>query len=533
MSGIPNVFDGVIIGGGHNGLVTAAYLAASGLKIGVFETLDTVGGAMCTRSSSLGTFHNLHAVHLKFHLGPIYQDLHLRELGVRLIFPKVKIASLYHDGTALVVYSHLAATCESIARLSKPDAVVFERESRTWQDWNRRFVIPEIYNSPEPPSIREARLNEESGGREYLAVSKMTPRDYVTALFKDPRVSSIVLWAFMAQGYMPDYPGISPVAFFTALSALTEPMAICSGGSAEIPKALKQFIVQHGGSVFEDRAVISIVTTGNAATGVVLSDMEEVTATHFVASAVNTHTTFFKLLGESKIPQPLANSLRGIEFDEWTLFGVHLALAEPPRHLAARDLPDVDLALKYLIQGDPEEALYGDALLRQGLLRNTPQLGAGCLSRHDPALAPPGLHSAYLWEAVPFRLANGGLQRWAEIREERMDTCLEHWRRYAPNVNDQNIMTKFAYSPVEIASDMPNLVLGGLNVGGRITPNQSGYLRPTPELSHYRTPIARLYMCGASCHPGGGATGAPGYNAANVIAEDLGTTIWWRPFRLY
>lgn len=533
VSGNHRIFDGIIVGAGHNGLVTAAYLSACGLRVAVFESLATAGGAMCTVASPAGSLHNLHAVHLKFHLGPIYRDLRLKEYGATLLFPEVKVASLYEDGSALVWYADTGATRASIARLSPRDAEVFERESKSWHRWNRRFVIPEIYNSPEAPSVRDARLSQDSDAREYLAVTGMSPRDYVTTLFKDPRVGAVVLWALTAQGYMVDYPGISPVALFTAFSALTAPMAICAGGSWEISKALKRFIVHHGGAVFESRPVRKIIVSGDTATGVQLQDMEEVQARLFVASGVNTQITFFDLIDELLLPKRLTDTLNGVKPDEWTIFGVHLALSEPPRHLAGIEQPDVDRALKYLLQGDPEEAASAHTLIRQGQLRSTPQMGAGCLSRHDPKLAANGCHSAYLWEMVPFRLANQRFGGWANFAEARKECCVDRWRRYAPNLTKENIVTMFTYSPSDVASHMPNLRCGGLNAGAGIMPEQSGWLRPTADLANYRTPIGRLYICGADCHPGGGAHGAPGYNAANVIAQDLGLRPWWQPIRLH
>src|ERR1022692_421788 len=235
-------FDGIVIGGGHNGLITAAYLSACGLRVAVCESDPDVGGGLRTFHAASGAFHDLHAVHLKLHLGPILEDLQLDDYGVRLITPEVKIAAVGDKMRALLVHRDLAATCESLARLSPRDAAVFRREAPRWRSWTQRFLIPEIYNPPETIDVRTSRLRHQPDADDYLGLSSVTPRDYVNSLFHESLVRDTVLWAFMAQGYMSDYQGISPLAMFTAFSALTEPMAICAGGSSQIAAALKRFV---------------------------------------------------------------------------------------------------------------------------------------------------------------------------------------------------------------------------------------------------------------------------------------------------
>jgi phytoene dehydrogenase-like protein len=121
--------------------------------------------------------------------------------------------------------------------------------------------------------------------------------------------------------------------------------------------------------------------------------------------------------------------------------------------------------------------------------------------------------------------ANG--ERWDSLKREHLETVLARWREYAPNLTDETIVNRFAFTPLDTERHFPNMAQGDLNVG-TFSASQIGAGRPFPELSGYRTPIAGLYLCGACTHPGGNITGFPGYNAAGVIARDLHLERWWR-----
>ena len=156
-------------------------------------------------------------------------------------------------------------------------------------------------------------------------------------------------------------------------------------------------------------------------------------------------------------------------------------------------------------------------------------LDAGIITVHDPSQAPPGRHVAYIGVPAPLELADGGAARWKDVAGEAADRMLEKLREYAPNMTRDNILGRFAYTPKDIEEYLPDMI-GGDICQGKMCPEQLGYNRPWPGMSRYRTFIDRLYLCGASTHPGGHATGAPGYNAANAIADDLGIDKWWPPY---
>jgi phytoene dehydrogenase-like protein len=144
----------------------------------------------------------------------------------------------------------------------------------------------------------------------------------------------------------------------------------------------------------------------------------------------------------------------------------------------------------------------------------------------DPSLAPEGHHIAYVGISVPFDLADGGAERWSSVAKELGERLIVKLREYAPNMTDDNIIGRFAYTPKDIEEYLPNMIEGDI-CAGEMCPEQLGYNRPWPGMSQYRTFISNLYLCGASTHPGGHAVGGSGYNAANAIADDLGIAKWW------
>jgi phytoene dehydrogenase-like protein len=156
-----------------------------------------------------------------------------------------------------------------------------------------------------------------------------------------------------------------------------------------------------------------------------------------------------------------------------------------------------------------------------------PVAWGACPTLFDPSQAPAGKHTAFLWEKVPYAL-RGQPSNWANEKEAHGARLLRLWSDMAPNLHDGIILDQFVLSPADTEVALPNMRRGDLLVGS-FASNQVGYHRPFAGAGHYRTPIPGLYLCGGSTHPGGNITGLCGYNAARVIAADLGRSIWWNP----
>jgi len=164
--------------------------------------------------------------------------------------------------------------------------------------------------------------------------------------------------------------------------------------------------------------------------------------------------------------------------------------------------------------------------IRSGKLPKHFGLYCSIPSLFDPNQAPKGKHAALIWQPAPYNLKDGGPGKWDEVKEEYMEACIAKWREYAPNLTDDNILGKFALSPLDIERKLCNMKSGGVFMG-RMIQGQLEYFRPIPELAQFRTPVKNLYLAGSCCHPGGGIIGAPGFIAANVIAEDHNLNKWW------
>lgn len=524
-------FDGIIIGAGHNGLITAAYLARAGVKVAVFESRPNVGGGFATEELTVPGFkHLIHAIHCKMHDSPVHGDLELERYGVSYLFPKPKKAFIRHDSYFLY-YQDVEANYQSIKRISVKDAETYRKVARKWQQWYLDFILPELYSAPKPADEWEAELRKKPGGAEYLEVALHTsPLEYANSLFESEFCRLSIVRAAASAEYDVTTRGIPALVFSFIVGWFAGESSLVRGGTRKIPDALAQIVREHGGKVFERQPVARIIVESGVAKGIVLEDGSEVIADRFVASSIDPVHTFLFMIGEDKLPPDIQERVAGFKFKHTTLFRVHLALKERPVFGISKREPALNDAWKLTIGFEaPGDFARMGAQADAGRIPDIVGLDGGIISIHDPSQAPPGGCTAYVAVPVPFELADGGAARWVEVSNQLADTMLAKLREYAPNMTPDKILGRFAYTPKDIEEYLPNMINGDI-CQGKICPEQLGWNRPWPGMSQYRTFIDRLYLCGASAHPGGHATGAPGYNAANAIADDLGVAKWWPPY---
>ncbi|MBI2372231.1 MAG: NAD(P)/FAD-dependent oxidoreductase [Deltaproteobacteria bacterium] len=305
---------------------------------------------------------------------------------------------------------------------------------------------------------------------------------------------------------------------------------LCKGTSHRLAHHLHRMAVSYGGDILEAREVVRVLVEDGVARGVQLADGAQVLARRFVASSLDPQTTFLQLVGPEHLDAGFARRVSGYEYSAVSpILSVNLSLREPPRYRAAEREPAV--ARSFMIIAGLECSADLDDLYdacRAGELPRRLFMNGACPTIHDPTQAPPGSHTAFMWPLVPYDLKDGGPTRWDAIKEAVMGCYLERWRQYAPNLTPANILHAFTNSPLDIERHVPNM-RGGDWMVGALNTQQMYDRRPLPELARHRTPIDRLYLCGSCCHPGGNITGAPGYNAAGIIAADLGMDPWWHP----
>jgi len=268
-----------------------------------------------------------------------------------------------------------------------------------------------------------------------------------------------------------------------------------------------------------------ILVEGGRAVGVETTQGDVLRARHFVASSLNPHQTFLDLIEDALIPRQVRDQVAKFQYNLLApLFALNLNLAEPPRYTARANHPELDRAFMVILGLDhvdqfPEIVRHHEA----GTMPPTVMWGA-CPTLFDASQAPPGRHTAFMWEKLPYRL-DGDPSNWDRAGWEHGDAMLKLWRQYAPNLGDA-VLDSFVRTPLDTERSLPNMREGDLLVGA-FTNGQIGYDRPFRGAGTYRTHIPGLYLCGSSSHPGGNITGLPAYNAAQVLFADLGLKADW------
>jgi phytoene dehydrogenase-like protein len=521
-----DAFDAIIIGSGHNGLICGSYLARAGIKVLVVERNPRVGGGLLTEESTLPGFkHNLHAnFFMGVDLTPYYRDLELARYGFEMIFPEVQHGIAFPDGTGLCIHQDPEKTAASIARFSKKDADAYREIHQKYTLGTRDFITSSMFNCPLPPDEVNARMNGPLG-EEIKSFNSMSMYEAVDRTFEEAHVRTLFkLWFHILA--LEDDPGTG--AFFPRVFSRMDRFSVVKGGAMNFAKALEECFRTHGGEIIQDAHVSAVIHQNGKATGVRLEDGQTIQANLVVVSTVDPPQTL-RMVGEDGFGPDISKKVRNFKPSPHAICTIHLALNEPPRYAAATFEPDINRTYN-LFFGVADEAQLGEnfAATHHGEFPPFPMGNGACNTLFDPSYAPAGKHVAFWWPFVPYELNDGGSQAWDTKRGEFTARLLEVWRSYAPNLDEKNLLETFLFTPLDTERSCINMLRGSHHVGA-YTLDQVGYNRPTPELSHYRTPIDGLYMAGSGNHVGGSINGAAGYNAANVIADDLMLKKWWTP----
>jgi len=522
--------DAIVIGAGHNGLTCAAYLAKAGLRVTVIEGEDRIGGGTDTRELTLPGFrHNPCANYFHgFGLYPIARDLELHRYGFEYIEPEVQQAYLFSDGQALVVHTDVEPTLESVSRFSSRDA-------KTWKELTDRFspALPMfVANQFTPPTragdlratARAEGLISDSLSEEMDRLGTMRPHEAIDEYFEDEHVR-VLLKKLIHVVQATNTPGLGAMvpSFFMTLAR----NGLAKGGTQALPDALAAIVREQGGEIRTGDPVARVIVTDGRAVGVRLQSGEEVTTSGAVVSAID-----FTQLVEITGPEHFATSVREkAENWDWTSGGslvtLHLALQDAPDYRAAEFDPDVARAFNLSYGADDTGEL--DESMQDVFAGRFPRLPVGngaCNTIIDPTYTDGDGHVAFWWPFAPYAV-DGSPDNWDLRRDEYATRLLDVWKSFAPNVSGDNALAVHLRTPSDVSRDNAAMRNGGVRMGP-YTPEQSGRNRPHPDLADYRFPgIAGLYHSSSTSPNGGGISGAAGYCAAGVVAEDLGTAKWW------
>ena len=534
--------DCIVIGGGHNGLIAAAYLAKAGRSVCVLERRRVLGGCAATEEVWPGYRVSIGAYVISLLLPEIVRDLRLTRRGLAILPRDPSSFTPLADGRCLLLGQDMPRNQREIARFSRRDAEAFPAYD-AFLDRVARAVEPALAaTAPNPfPPPRGRRLGVRARLRDAARLRRLRARlgrlgsDLPAALelltgaarpilerwfeteaLRATLATDAVIGAFAA----PSTPGSAYVLLHHAMGRAGGARGVWGyvrGGMGGLADALEAVCSDLGVETRREADVRRILTAGRAVRGVELSDGSTVEAP-VVASSVDAHRTFRALLEPDDLPGEFLESIARIDYSSASA-KINLALAEPPdfRCLPSRGIAPHHRGTIHICETlDYLERAHADA--RAGRPSAEPVLEITLPTSLDATIAPPGKHVLSIFaQYAPYALAGGA--RWDDVKEPFADRCIELLARYAPNVPGA-VEHRQVLSPVDLERTFG--LTGGNIMQGAMTPSQLFFLRPAPGWADHRTPIRGLYLCGAASHPGGGVMGACGRNAAGEILRDLG-----------
>jgi phytoene dehydrogenase-like protein len=520
-------YDVIVIGGGHNGLTAAAYLARAGRRVLVLERRHVLGGAAVTEEVFPGFRFSVCSYVVSLLRPEIIRELDLPRHGLEIL-PLDGTFTPLPNGDYLWRVNDHAKTHREIARHSRLDAEAYDEYARAMVEMGR-FVKPILGMLPADPASLDPRgvkqllflLNRFRGlsrQDQYNQVQLMT----MSAVdFLDQWFETDVLKATMsASGIIGTFLGVrSPGTAYVLLhhymgeiDGAFRSWGLSRGGTGAISDAIAGAARAAGAEIRAGTEVDRILVRGGRAEGVVLKNGDELRA-KVVASSLDPRLTFRRLLDERVLPDEFMHDIRRYKF-RGSSAKVNLALDALPDFTS---LPGPGPHLRGAISISPGvdymERAYDDA--KYGRFSRRPYMDIVIPSLTDTSLAPPGKHvmSCFV-QYAPYHLAHG---TWDDQREAFGDTVIDTLAEYAPNMRNI-IRHRQVVTPLDLEREW-SLSEGNI-FQGELTLEQLFFLRPAPGWAQYRTPLDGLYMCGSATHPGGGIMGAPGRNAAMRILQD-------------
>ncbi|MPZ83561.1 MAG: FAD-dependent oxidoreductase [Actinophytocola sp.] len=509
--------DAVVIGAGHNGLVAANVLADAGWRVLVLEAADEPGGSV--RSAEITAPGYLSDLCSAFYplaaASPAILDLELERYGLRWRHAPAVLAHVFPDGRHVRMSRDLDGTAASVATFAESDADAWRAEFAYWQ--RVRDDLLDALLRPFPPVRAGARLLRSLGAGEALRLVRMLTlpvRTYGRERFAGDGARVLLAGSAMHTDLGPDNAGSGVFGWLLAMLGQEVGFPVPEGGAGRITDALVRRLSARDGRVDCGRPVTGVLVAGGRAVGVRDAFGEAVRARRAVLADVPAPVLYRDLVGESHLPARLVADLANFHWDDGTV-KVDWALSGPIPWAA----PAVGEAGTVHLGADLD-GLSGVATdLACGRVPRTPFLLLGQMTTADPTRSPAGTESVWAYTHVP----RG--EQWSQTRlRRRADRVEQVVEAHAPGFRDR-IVGRAVAGPAELRAHNPSLVEGAINAGTSAI-HQQLVFRPVPGLGRADTPVDRLYLAGASAHPGGGVHGAAGANAARAaLARDgrLGT----------
>jgi phytoene dehydrogenase-like protein len=524
-----NKYDVVVIGGGHNGLVNAAYLARAGKKVLVLERRHVLGGAAVTEEVFPGFKFSVCSYVVSLLRPEIIRDLDLPRHGLEIL-PLDGTFTPMPNGDHLWRVNDHGKTHREIARHSKLDAEAYDEFGKAMQAMCR-FVKPILSMvPPDPATLNPKELMKLLFiGRRFQGMTSEDKYNQVQLMtmsaidFLDQWFETDVLKATMsASGIIGTFLGVrSPGTAYVLLhhymgeiDGAFRSWGFARGGTGAISNAIADAAREAGAEIRTEAGIAQIIVKTGRARGVVLANGEEIQA-DIISSSVDPRLTFIKFIEDGNLPHDFLDEVRRYKF-RGSSGKVNLALDGLPSFTC---MPGPGAHLRGAISISPSveymEKAYDDA--KYGRYSRRPYIDMVIPTLTDPSVAPPGKHvmSCFV-QYAPYKLRPG--MNWDDQKEAFGNNVIDTIAEYAPNIKNI-ILHKQVLTPLDLERDF------GLSEGnifqGELSLEQLFFLRPVPGYAQFRTPIKNLYLCGSATHPGGGIMGAPGRLAALEILKDF------------
>ena len=524
-------------------MVCANYLARAGWKVLVLERRSLVGGSCVTEELWPGYKVSTAAYVVSLLLPEIERDLELARYGYKVLPRNPSSFTPLDDGRYLFLGPDPELNSREIAKFSQRDAAAFPRYE-AFLERVAECIEPVLSCTPPdllplPATWRKIslgkRIRDLRRGWSLYRALKPLGEDLPAAIelltgaagpildrwFESDVLKSTLATDAIIGTFQPiSAPGTAYVLLHHVMGSAGGARGVwgyVQGGMGALPKAMAQSAEAHGVEVRCDATVEEIQVSAGLATGVRLAGGEEITARR-VASCLDAHQTFEKLLDARHLPDTFREAVSRIDYSSATM-KINLAVSELPNFTCLpnsaleevgpqhRGTVHIGAGTEYL------ELAYDDA--KYGRPSQRPIVEMTIPTSADLSLAPPGHHILSLFvQYAPYKLAEGS---WEEIKDEVADRCIAEIARYAPNVPG-SIVHRQVLSPVDLEEIFS--LTGGNIFQGAVSLHQIFSMRPVPGWSDYRTPVGGLYVCGSAAHPGGGVIGACGRNAAREMLRD-------------
>src|SRR5882762_9984305 len=525
---MPDKRDVVIIGGGHNGLVTAFYLAKAGFKPLVLERRAQPGGAAITEEFHPGFRGSI----LAHSAGPlradVVRDMQLEKNGLRLIKPEVGVTALAPDGRALVLYSDTKKAAEEVAKFSAKDAVKYPEFQQSLEKISR--VIGEVLATAPPdidhPSggdlwgmLKTGRAIRNLGKKDMYRLLRWGPMavaDLAAEYFETELLRAVVAARGVFGTFLGPWSAGSSLVLLIRAAGDSHPAGsacFAAGGMGALTQAMASAAKAAGTEIRTSAEVIEIRVKDGAATGVLLSNGEEINAKAVISNA-DPKRTLLKLTDSIHLSPDFVQKLQHYR-GNGTVAKVNLALSGLPSFTALKNGNGNALKGRIHIGNEIDYLERAFDSCKYGNFSPHPYLEATIPSLTDPTLAPEGKHvmSIYM-QYAPYKLKGD----WESQRKALGQTVVQTLAQYAPNLPEM-ILTHQIITPQDLEEVYG--MTGGQIFHGDLALDQFFTMRPLLDWARYRTPIEKLYLCGSGTHPGAGLTGGSGANAAREIVKAL------------